>query len=228
MQKNTNIRTMPRRRKTPLWLFIAYSYADTPRLLLETFLRRHFGVNYYSLWKAFKIAVALFHWPILIRVFPVFMSFFSNDPGVEDAYPDFWWHYASWYLFVAAFIVCAVKRKLEATKNEGDTLYGGYIFPFFIRMTLFGKPATARFIETVAEPLFTFAIGFLLYLIEQPIGVVIMVCSVAYSISYIYCYRKGDDKLAEIHDAGSQGHIFRNVPFAEKEKPTPEEPEDVF
>ncbi|MGN7822917.1 hypothetical protein ACTJJB_22550 [Chitinophaga sp. 22536] len=230
MKKNTSIRTTTQHRKIPLWLWFAHAVSLYPRLLLETFIRRNFGRRYYSFSNALKIAFVLAVLPLFFW-FPVFHFLFPAlfpAPGYSTDTPTYFWaHYATWYAFIAAFLVCAVQRKREAMKNRNMTTGLGTSFPFFDKIRLFGQPLTGRFIETIAEPLFTFLIGWFLYKLGEKIGIVIMVSSVCYSISYLYAYRSADEKLMDMHDDQQSGTVYRDALSGAKQPPQADDAENV-
>lgn len=231
MKKNTSVRATIQHRKLPLWFFVCYRASLYFRLLLETFIRKDFGQRYYSFTRCLKVAFALAVIPLFLW-FPTLhylsLLFWGSSSSNIDTPTNFWGDYASWYAFIAAFLICAIKRKSEAMRNSDHTLGLGRIHPLFGRIRLFGKLLNPRFVETVAEPFVTFFIGWLLYKLGQRIGTVIMVSSVFYSISYMYAYRSADEDLMDAHDAKYRGDIYRDALLGEKEKPKAEEAEDVL
>jgi len=225
--KNNSFRTVENRRTTSAASHSLYRLSLIGRLVLEIFLRRNFGKRYYSLRQALLMAFLMMGWFILaaIRSFP---SLFMLEKYIKHPAPHFGLHYGSWLAFTMFFVICAFSRKLEARRNKVNTLSMGDLHPLFCKLKLFGRPATARFIETIAEPLFCLVVGFTLYLLAQPIGIVIMVCSALYSISYIYAYRFADEIMMDMQDAGANGEIYRNAPMAEKKPTQKTDAEDVL
>lgn len=225
--KNTSFRTQENRRPVSNFSMSVYKLSLIGRLILETFIRRDFGRRYYSLRQALILAFLLLC-RFAVAVIHSFPSLFGLKRYIKHPAPDFSLHYASWLAFTVFFVICAFARKLEARKNKGNSLSMGYSHPLFFKIRLFGRPLTDRFIETIVEPFFCLTVGLVLYLLTQPIGMVIMVCSAFYSISYIYAYRFADEVIMDMQDAGTNGEIYRNAPMAEK-KPSPKaDTEDVL
>ena len=57
-----------------------------------------------------------------------------------------------------------------------------------------------RTIEIFYEPAPFFALGFVLWAIGQPVGTLLLVCSVAYALSYAAAYWLGDNQVMDLLD----------------------------
>jgi len=172
-----------------------YSY---PRLIIETFIRRNFGRRYFNFATTLSTLV-------LLLVIPAVANRLSFLESYEAQPKSFWGQYATWYLFAALFGYFAFRRWQEIRYSHSTydltkfTLYSGDINPRFFKFDFFGYP-TVRQVETIYEPLFAFLIGLVLKLGGQPIGMLLMICAVFYSLSYRAAYKQGDDFLMDMID----------------------------
>ncbi len=204
MQKNLYFRTILRRenilKKGIYDTFLAI--ASFPRLLIEVFIRKNFGERYFS----FAASVTV---TIILAAIPYFLNKLSSGfrfRGQEEN--SFWSVYATWYLFLIAFLYFALKRRNEIRRNpsvfdfERFSLCSGAIHPFFYKIQFSNKAPSQRTVETIYEPLLFFVGGLILMSIGQKIGVVILISSVCYSLGYLAAYHDGDnfvmDKIDEI------------------------------
>ena len=92
------------------------------------------------------------------------------------------------------------------------SLSTGQIHPDLRQLFLIGKSVDLRTFETLIEPgLFAF-IGFVLWGAAQPIGGIIFISSIFYSLSYMAAYRQGDhfimDKIDEMICNEEMVHSF--------------------
>lgn len=188
-----------------LHLFLAIS--SWPRLLLEVFVRRDFGERYFSLASALTIAVLLGLLPPVVESGLKVLA----RPGRFWHYVDLWpflGHYLTWYGFIAAFLMRAMRRQREIVREPASfdfarfSLSTGRIHPRFYEFKVKGQPVDVRTIETWLEPGFFFVVGFLLWLVGQPVGLLLLWCSVVYGMSYQAAYYLGDqfvlDKIDEM------------------------------
>lgn len=181
----------------PLFLSIA-SY---PRMILEVFIRKNFGERYFS----FATAITVF---TILLILPFAFSF--NYYGMYQ--PDLWSVLKEnklWYSFCIFFLYISYQRKEEIKRLPSVfdfsrfSLYGGDIHPFLIDLIYKQKAFTIRQAEIFIEPLFFFLIGLALSIIGQaPLGILIIICSLLYSLSYSGAYYLGDnfimDKIDEM------------------------------
>lgn len=209
MKKNMYYRTVFKRTNTFqeafLGLFLAIS--SWPRLLLEVFIRRNFGERYFSFSGSVFIAVLLGVYPIL-KVSGVRMFRSYSYYGQDSDYGGFFLHYATWYGFLVAFLVMASRRDNEIKQLPSVfdfarfSLSSGHLHPRFLNFTIGDRRLSIRTIETLIEPAFFFFIGLALWIFGQGIGVVIVLCSIIYSLSYQAAYHQGDnfvmDKIDEM------------------------------
>lgn len=203
MQTNLYYRTVIQRRnvfkETLYSLFLAYS--SWPRMLLEVFTRRNMGERYFS----FSGAITLL---IILAVLPVFTAL-----GVRQLHGDFslWLFirvYLSWYLFLGGFLYMVIQRDNEIKRLPSVFDFkrysksAGYIEPRFLQFITRGRDVDIRLVETALEPRVFFFIGLGLAILGQPIGSLLVHCSIFYSLSYRAAYREGDhlvmDKIDEM------------------------------
>jgi len=181
-------------------LDIFITLASYPRLLLEVFIRKDFGIRYFRLSSVVTVTVFLAFLPFVFR---------KVSGGFDDEESPFLWSpYIAWYIFLALFVIFSIIRELEIKRTAAlfdfkkYSLYSGTFSPFFEKMALFGKPATRRQIEIFLEPLPFLIAGVVLYFIGQKLGLVLIVSSVSYSLSYLGTYQDADnyilDKIDEI------------------------------
>lgn len=215
MKRNLYFRTVLRRRnifKEVLFSFFL-AIASYPRLLLEVFYRRHFGKRYFSVATVMTAAVLLLGWPLLERRLYAQASrgYFDVSP------PDFVKNYITWYLFTAAFLYCSWKRYREVKLDEKlfgyskFSLYSGDMNPLFKSILIFDKVPTEKLIATVIEPLLFFILGVLLKSAGQPIGMILIIVSILYSLSYVADYKAGDDFVRDKCDELITNEEMANV-----------------
>lgn len=160
-------------------------FASVPRMLLEVFIRKNFGERYFS---AFTAIIVFF-------VLAVIPYRFGYGASFIDVISD----NITWYLYLAGFLVACILRGREIQRQPSEfdfarfSLSTGDIDPRFYALRLGGEVPNVRIIETILEPAFFFIIGAVLLLMSQKLGVLLMVSSVLYSLSYIAAYKKGDD-----------------------------------
>jgi hypothetical protein len=183
-----------------------YSY---PRLIIEVFIRKNFGRRYFSLSTTITALLVMTLAPVVIHRLPSFSYAYGERPG-------FWTQYASWYVFVLAYAYFAFKRWMEIqhTPSVFDfkkfSLYSGDIDHRFLDFNLFGTPSLRR-VETLYEPGLFFLAGVILKMTGQPLGILLMVCALFYSLSYLAAYKQGDDLLQDLIDEKLMNEEFRGA-----------------
>jgi hypothetical protein len=204
MQKNLYFRTVLRRQnvlKTFL-LDCALNVASQPRLLLECFLRKNFGLRYFSLSSAITVSFIVGVLPIILHKATSSLARLTGNGGGDS----FWGNYATWYMFLIAFMYFAWQRHLEIRRNPSVfdftmvSTYAGDIHPFFRSVRIAGKLQSIRSIEILLEPGVFFGAGMLLALIGQPLGWLLILSALAYSFSYQAAYREGDNFILDLID----------------------------
>lgn len=177
------------------------SVASYPRMILEVFIRKNFGERYFS----FATAITIF---VILLVLPALFSY------VEFGWYRFeWWDMLKsnklWYLFACVFLYVANQRRLEIQRLPSVfdfarfSLSGGAIHPILTDLVVEKKRFSIRQIEIFIEPLFFLVIGLFLGLIGQTsLCILLVVCSIIYSLSYSAAYYLGDqfimDKIDEM------------------------------
>ena len=200
-------------KKFVLDLFMAGS--SWPRMLLEVFLRTNQGERFFSFSGCMTVAVILAVWPVFASIGGT-----QYDGGATIAL-TFVGRYTSWYAFLAAFVYMSFARRSEVKRLPSVfdfarfSYSSGNIHPKFFERSIKGQPADVRTIETMLEPGLFFAIGFTLFIAAQPIGLVLMVSSIFYSLSNISAYHTGDNLLMDLVDSQIVGQQVANM-FSDK------------
>jgi hypothetical protein len=190
MKKNLYYSSVYQRRnfiKDVLYM-VFLGVSSWPRLVLETFIRRNMGERYFSLFAVVVIALLLLVYPFYktgpyAEVFPVLKDNFT------------------WYLFTGAFVYFGYLRlrEVQTLPSVFDfarfSLSSGISLPFVYDIT-----RNPRKIATLIEPGACLVIGLLLWWMDQRIGVVITMCSVIYSFSYMAAFAQADDFLMDYID----------------------------
>jgi len=173
-----------------------------PRLLLEVFIRKNFGERYFSMFQAVCLSIFLFFIPIAIAKYHEAMGDMSYNAGtimMRDL---------TWYLFLAAFLYFSYQRQQEIKREPSVfdfarfSLSTGEINDRFYQFKIRGKVPDPRTIATVLEPAFFLAIGIVLAILQQKVGVLLIFSSIFYSLGYRGAYYQGDmyimDKIDEM------------------------------
>jgi hypothetical protein len=195
MTKNLYYRSVLKRTNTfaegILNLFFAFS--SWPRLLLEVFLRRNMGERYFN----FSLAMFLL---ALMAILPIVMwHLIFHVLGIGTFIAG----YATWYLFLAAFLKFALDRRDEVRRQPSVfdfarySLSTGHSLPFLRDLQIGGKRVDTRTLETLIEPGACFVLGTVGLCFGQAIATVLIVCSLFYSLSYLAAYRQGDHLIMD-------------------------------
>lgn len=188
-------------------------FASMGRLLIEAFIRRNMGERYFRRAAVIRVGLFLLLWPFVnILIISRISSLYSWGVGTEgnDSGFDlfgFILRYGTWYLYLAAFLYAAyqrldeIKRLPSALDLKRYSLSTGDIKEAFYQYKFWGRTRDTRFIECWLEPAPFFLAGLLLVLIGQPLGWLLIFCSIAYSVSYNMAYYLGDNTVMDIADA---------------------------
>ncbi len=172
--------------------------ASYPRLILEVFIRPDMGRRYFSL----ATAITIF---LLLCAIPVKLYYKFDLPLYR--YPL---DYPVWYVFVAAFGYFSYLRYREVRVKAGTFDFehfsksSGYLLPYFELFKIGKWTPTNRQKEIYLEPLHFFLAGLILFYLGQLLGILLIFCSVVYSLSYAAAYKHGDDFVLDLIDK----HIF--------------------
>ncbi|SFF14932.1 hypothetical protein [Spirosoma endophyticum] len=198
MKKSAYYRTMYRRRnvikEALLNFFLGLS--SWPRMIIEVLIRRNQGERYFSASGAVTLAILLTIGPIFL-IGPIRYETGGSEMSILFG------KFLTWYLYLIAFMYAASQRHEEVKRlpNVFDfarfSLSTGEVHPAFRNIEISGKPADIRTIETIIEPGFFFIIGFILWMVGQPIGCVLFISSLFYSFSYAAAYHAGDNFLMD-------------------------------
>lgn len=204
MKKQTYFQTMVRRQDfiTETLLNFFLSFCSWPRMLLEMFIRRNQGERYFSFAGALMLLTLLAVAPFISL--QDFIPFLPYDwSPYRFRWSTFLSEYLTWYLYLAAFGYMVIQRRQEIKQLPSVfdfkrySLSTGLIHPRFYLIEWNGRYFSRRMIETVLEPGLFFLPGVLLWIIGQPIGMVLTVSSIFYSLSYAAAYRAGDNFLMD-------------------------------
>lgn len=204
---------------------LALTYCSYPRLLIEVFTRKHFGPQYINLSSVLGAAFLLFTLPLLLIFGPDVIMWVIRlfeapryHPPTEHEYAG----YITWYIFAGVFLVTGIRRYLESRRNNfGEDFrvsarHSGDTHPFIIKV--FGQN-DFRKLETIIEPGLALGLGIILHYAGQPLGMLLIICSIIYTVSYLGAYKLGDDFMYELNNTAIQSTFKANKvqEFFEKE-----------
>lgn len=196
-----------------------------PRTLLEVFIRKNMGERYLGIGQAVLLVLGLGY--LAFAYAPLFYMKnaqeslherlrengynYNSNWERESSFTDnfgfyFTTHFASWYLFLIAFLVVSYLRYQEIKRLPSvfdfarSSVYTGDIHPIFINFKWKNKTFDVRQIETVLEPLFFFIIGLGLIILQQYIGYIVIISSVGYALNARISYIQGDHFIMDIID----------------------------
>lgn len=192
------------------------SICSWPRLILEVFLRKNQGERYFSVLSVFTVASLLAIYPAVANKTSSAIGAFDDYGGYRSTRDSFWSTYATWYLFLIAFVCFGILRWREVMGNPSVfdfkrfSLSSGTINPLFYKMP-FEKNATPRMIEIFYEPALFFVLGMLLWGAGQSLGRLFMFSSLIYGLSYAAAYKMGDDFVMDKIDEGILNEELENA-----------------
>ncbi len=189
------------------------SAASYPRMILEVFIRRNFGERYFSFVTAITIFIILLILPAIFSEYQFNSYHFEGWEILKDN--------KLWYIFACAFLYVSYRRKLEIKRLPSVfdfarfSLSNGILHPFLLEELFKRKVFSIRQIEIYIEPLFFLIIGVFFGLIGQPfLCILIITCSIIYSLSYSGAYYFGDqfimDKIDEMIASEEMVNSFVN------------------
>lgn len=207
-------RTVFARRNPIKDFFISmFSFLGSPCcLLLEVFIRKDFGERYFKLSAAVVVALLVGGIPLLSLTD---LGSFNPDEfmgGGNEEYSmrrnvSFLVEWFTWYAFLAAFLFMSFKHYRDQKKApsvfdaQKYSLYTGRNLPFFkamINAVGVTKNVSHRMVEIVVEPVFFLIIGLVLWkFFGQNVGVLIIICSLIYSLSYVARYDEADNYMMD-------------------------------
>jgi hypothetical protein len=215
MEKNLYWRTAVRRNNFMSFFILdtAFKLASPARILIEVFIRRNFGRRYWSSGMVLFASVCL-------AIFPVMrykIGGLSYRGSYDNNLSDFWLHYTTYYLFLLAFLRASWFRWKEVKRFSGVfdveffTLYSGDIHPRFFGMHPLGRKPSVRSVEVYYEPGVFFLAGLVLWLLSQPLGMLLMIVSVLYGLSYAAAYKQGNDFIDDKNDEMILNEQYENA-----------------
>jgi hypothetical protein len=178
-----------------------------PRLLLEVFIRKNFGERYFSFSATIVMTICLFMFPIAAaKSSSMFSSGYGYGGGGDSSFFYVIGHNILWYAFLAAFMYFSIQRRSEITHSKSSfdfgkfSQYSGDIHPKILELRNERPNLSIRIIETTIEPGLFFIAGIILCLLGQSLGILILVCSILYSLSNSAAYYIGDNAMLDIID----------------------------
>ena len=204
MERNLYWRTVVQRNNFMSFFILntAFKLASPARILIEVFIRRNFGRRYWSSGMALFAAVTL----AVIPVLGYKMGSLSYHGSYDNSLSNFWLHYTTWYLFLLGFLRASWLRQMEVKPfsgffdSERYTLYSGDIHHRFFSIHPLGHRPSVRSVEVYYEPGIFFLAGLVLWLLSQPLGMLLMIVSIFYGLSYVAAYKQGDDFIDNKND----------------------------
>lgn len=198
---------------------IALAIASPFRLLIEVFIRRHFGERYFRLSSVIATTAFMFLIPGLLIWLSNGVSILEDDESRSS--------YATWFIYALLFFVMGMWRESEITRSYSNfdftrfSLSSGQTYALFVKLgTVNGKPNFRR-IETLIEPAPFFIAGIILAVLGQTLGYLLIFSSLMYSYSYAASYRKGDDfMLDKIDEMITNQELEKTFFDGEEESPS--------
>lgn len=215
MKKSIYFRTVFQRKNVikDFLLRLFLSIASYPRMVLEVFTRRNFGERYFSFATAITVFVILLILPAIFSDFQFNTYRFEGWEMVNDN--------KLWYIFACIFLYVSYQRMLEIKRLPSVfdfarfSLSNGILHPFLLEIIFKKSSFTVRQIDIFIEPLFFLIIGILFGFIGQTsLSILIISCSIIYSLSYSAQYYFGDqfimDKIDEMIASEEMVNSFVN------------------
>lgn len=218
MEKNLFTSVFRRENKLQKAIFdFFYGIASYPRLVLEVFIRRNMGQRYFTIASAVTVAFILLSIPVVIYGFEQLISYSYSGFRGYGGYGDyggnrnhqessFLSRYGTWYIFSVLFIVFSRQRAKETYISSNVynynrfTLSSGNRLGFFYNLPFFKNKPSAYELDVFIEPGFFVLIGFVLELMGQPIGMLLMISAICYGFSYAAGYKIQDDYFLDLID----------------------------
>lgn len=211
-------------------LALFYASCSIPRLLIEVFIRVDFGERYFNWGTSIFVA-------FLLGIIPPYILTEGRSfelIGAIKAYPI-------WYGYLVAFLYFARLRYLEIKRNPSALDFArlseslGFPHPkieaFFVKR--FKRMPDMRIYEIYIEPLPFLLAGILLFLFHQLLGLLLIICAICYSVSYMAAYNLSYNKMLDLIDNtivseetkaivvdGKSARDARGVRFLFSRKPT--------
>lgn len=167
--------------------FLAFS--SWPRVFIEVFTRKHFGERYFLYSLCLLIAAIMAIAPFGMNRYAPIMTVIGKN--------------LTWYIYLVAFVIASFKRNIEVQREPGVfdfakfSLSAGVINPWFRQLKIFGKVQNGRVIAIYLEPGVFFLAGVALILLHQMLGVVFVVSSIFYGLSWAAQYYLGDQLIMD-------------------------------
>lgn len=183
-----------------LFVTIFLVLSSVPRFMIEVFIRKNFGHRYFI----YSSAVLIGGTGILASVIAISaVSLISGD--IDSS--SFIKYGATWVIYFIAFLYFARKHRKDIKARDFSfyenrlSKYDGDLHPYFLER--FGspmEPEKLRRIQVLYEPLPFFIGGILLALLLQPIGFLLIFCSIVYSLGYMGAHYLGDEFFWDKND----------------------------
>jgi len=172
-------------------------------MLIEVFLRRNFGRRYFSLPSAFFFCIAL---SLIYHLSGLFNSrgtrlhqMFASDEEMHALDVQAHNQTFGFYVFLAVFLCFCFARFLEMNNRPSEydfkhySRYSGDQASWLLKLSGY-ITSSPRTVEIGIEPALGFFAGLFINVLGlHAVGMIVMVCSVLYSLSYWAAYQVGDD-----------------------------------
>lgn len=206
MEQQTYFKSVYRRTNFKLGLYaLFFRLSSAPRLLMEVFIRRNMGTRYFS----FGVCVILF-------IFSLgFLTLSIVAPrGISDVVQYGGYSIGAFGLY---FMIFANQRRKESRMDsfsidfEKFSLSSGELTGWFKSKVENGTPLHK--VEIIYEPLPFFVIGLALSLIPytMALGIILVISSAIYSLSYLGAYTISRDYFMDIIDEKITGEEMGNA-----------------
>lgn len=188
---------------------LALSLCSWPRLLLEVLIRKNFGDRHFNIASVLTVFIVLAVFPIGTNAAAFWIASRISGGyggGSQSGGFDFLLHYGTWYLYLIIFLYCSWQRWREIKTQPGVldfgrcSTYSGDIDERFFLSHSFDKEPSVRTVEVYHEPALFFIAGIILTIIGQRLGILLIISSILYSVSYAGAYKKGTDFLKDTID----------------------------
>jgi hypothetical protein len=175
-----------------------------PRLMLEVFVKRQMGERYLTTTVCAIVWFFLIGFPILWTRVQYFyyglVSPYDYRPEITTVIINSYW---SWYGFTVAYSICAWKRLKETRRRPFEFDFSKYSYSLGATAQVIEKlnipfvKKTNRNLEMIYEPAPFFVLGILFWIIDQPLGILLILSSIMYAISYFLGYNSSKEYVLD-------------------------------
>lgn len=174
------------------------------RVPLEIFFRKEMGHRYYS--APFTLVIGLLLFLVPFYVVGNGHPFYALNHLSDLNWSEFLKAFSTWFIFLGFFAYFGFKRWKELENGpspfDGErlTTSSGYMEDYYAKFIPKYLLQNPRRCDIYGEPFPFLIAGLVLSYFGQAIGVLMILCSIIYCLSYLGAYFSGDDYLMEIID----------------------------